>query len=137
MLYQHLACLFSTTTIPLHCLLNFTNLYIWNIVFACALLKGVTLIDSWWNIAATYTSASQVYFKTLIKDDDWVRIKKTKQSFEKGYSSFSQSIYQLAEVVPSKSITYKLKQETGGEILRIFYKEELWPIILNKLSSCS
>ena len=53
--------------------------------------------------------------KTLIKEGDWVRIKKTKHSFEKGYSSsFSQSIYQVAEVVPSKPITYKLKQETWG-----------------------
>ncbi|ODM87909.1 putative uncharacterized transposon-derived protein F54H12.3, partial [Orchesella cincta] len=57
---------------------------------------------------------------------DRVRIKASKSTFDKGYvSSYTNSLFQIHDVLKTNPTTYKLIDADGDLIEGIFYKEEL------------
>lgn len=63
--------------------------------------------------------------KIRFKLHDYVRILINKKVFEKSTSqTFSNTVYQIQEVVNSVPVTYKLK-DTNGQVVGSFYNEEL------------
>lgn len=64
--------------------------------------------------------------KAKLKNGDLVRIKVTKNTFTKGYTSkFSTDLYRISQVNQSNPITYSIVSNSGDDILGIFYAEEL------------
>lgn len=65
------------------------------------------------------------------KVGQFVHIKISKDKFEKGYTpTFSTDVYKIAELVPSKPLTYKLLKSDGSQISGAFYKEELTEAVI-------
>src|ERR1700709_2308155 len=61
-----------------------------------------------------------------IKANDYVRIYKYRNTFDKGYiSKFTTEIFKVSEVVSSIPITYKLVDNNNEKLLGTFYKDEL------------
>ncbi len=61
---------------------------------------------------------------------DYARVKQSKGTFSKGYEqNFSDQCYKISEIINSIPITYRLS-DGDGNILGIFYKEELSKVIL-------
>ena len=57
---------------------------------------------------------------------DWVRVLRTKDKFEKGYTArWSKEIFQIVRIDVNKPITYYLKDENGDMEKGFFYKNEL------------
>ena len=57
---------------------------------------------------------------------DWVRVLRTKDKFEKGYTArWSKEIFQSVRIDVNKPITYYLKDENGDMEKGIFYENEL------------
>lgn len=60
------------------------------------------------------------------KEDDWVRISKYKNAFEKGYEpNWTTEVFQISRVQQTHPITYLLKDHTGEHISGAFYEYEL------------
>jgi len=67
---------------------------------------------------------------TVYKEGDYVRVRKSKGTFTKGYEhNYSDQCYRICEVVKSIPITYKIS-DGQGNILGSFYESELSKIIL-------
>jgi len=65
---------------------------------------------------------------------DKVRISRIKKTFEKGYApSWSTAVYQVAEVLTTNPVTYKLKDRKGNILEGSFYEQELQKTKLDKL----
>lgn len=63
--------------------------------------------------------------------NDFVRIKKQRDSFAKGYSNnFTDDVYRIREVIRSNPVTYLLSDNSGEDVLGIFYTPELAKIRL-------
>ena len=65
--------------------------------------------------------------KPAFKIGDTVRISKYKRkTFDKGYTpNWTEEVFIIDEVRPTKPITYKIKDLNGEEIKGTFYREEL------------
>ena len=60
---------------------------------------------------------------------DSVRISKLKKTFDKGYiPSWTQETFVVTERRATKPVTYKLREESGENLIGIFYQEELQAI---------
>lgn len=61
---------------------------------------------------------------------DFVRIKKVKGAFDKGYAaSYSNKLYTISQVLNTNPVTFKLK-EGHDELLGIFYPQELSKVLV-------
>ena len=60
-----------------------------------------------------------------------VRIVKKKGIFEKGYSpTYTKEVFEVAEVINSIPITYKIRDMTGYVLSGIFYEQELSQVLV-------
>ena len=58
--------------------------------------------------------------------DDWVRLSRVKNTFEKGYDEkWTREIYQIIKVLPTTPATYLLREYDGSPVSGSFYNEEL------------
>lgn len=73
-----------------------------------------------------YAQRSKVKYVEKFKVNDFVRISKYKQVFDKGYlPSFTNEIFQIVKVCNTNPITYKLQDYLKQPIEGGFYNEEL------------
>jgi len=64
--------------------------------------------------------------KSKLAVGSFVRVKITKTNFSKGYAqTFSNELYQIRKIVPSKPITYLLRNSEYHDVEGVFYPEEL------------
>ena len=64
--------------------------------------------------------------KPKYKVGDRVRIVKKKKAFEKGFTpNWTEELFTISEVKPTKPVTYKIKDTSGEEIQGTFYEPEL------------
>ena len=64
--------------------------------------------------------------KPKLKVGDTVRIVKKKSLFEKSFTpGWSEELFTIEEVKPTKPITYKIKDKNGEEVKGTFYEQEL------------
>ena len=73
-------------------------------------------------LAVSKTSIAKPKFKI----DDWVRISKYKNIFEKGYiMNWTEELYQVVKVKNTVPKTYQLRDELGSPVLGSFYELEM------------
>ena len=64
--------------------------------------------------------------KPVFKIDDTVRITKYGTILDRGYQqNFLDEVYKIAEILDTKPITYKIKDEKNNLVQGSFYKQEL------------
>ena len=73
-----------------------------------------------------YSNTSKLVKKPKFKVGDTVRITKKKKMFEKGFTpNWTEELFTIEEVKPTKPPTYKIKDKKGEEIKGAFYEQEL------------
>ena len=76
--------------------------------------------------SALYSTISKLITKPKLKVGDSVRIMKKKRMFEKGFTpNWSEELFTIEEVKPTKPITYKIKDKNSEEVKGSFYEQEL------------
>lgn len=64
--------------------------------------------------------------KSKFQTDDYVRISKHKTVFEKGYTpNWSAEIFQISKVLPTRPITYLIRDSNDEQLSGCFYSQEL------------
>ena len=67
--------------------------------------------------SALYSDMSKLVTKPKLKVGDTVRITKKKTMFEKGFTSnWTEELFTVVDVKPTKSITYKIKDKNDEEV---------------------
>ena len=75
---------------------------------------------------ALYSNNSTLSKKPKFKVGDTVRIVKKKKTFEKGFTpNWTEELFTIEEVKPTKPYTYKIKDKQGEEVKGTFYEQEL------------
>lgn len=83
-------------------------------------------LDVWLNINKDLYNTNKYDRKAELKVGDFVRLKQNKKTFDKGYSqNFTDSIYQVKEVLSTKPVTYRILDSEGDSLKGIFYPQEL------------
>ena len=80
--------------------------------------------DVWQTLYGESDTEPKSRFRFVIGDR--VRISKTRRVFKKGYlPSWTTEVFTISQVIKSKPLTYKIKDDDGEELLGTFYKQEL------------
>ena len=76
--------------------------------------------------SALYSNTYKLITKPKLKVGDTVRIIKKKKMFEKGFTpNWTEELFTIEEVKPTKPITYKIKDKNDEEVKGSFYQQEL------------
>ena len=94
--------------------------------FARASSSYQHVYDALYNRGGEHRKGATVKTKTTFKVGDHVRILKKKKTFEKGFTpNWTEELFIVIGVRPTKPITYKIKDLKGGDIKGSSYPQEL------------
>ena len=89
--------------------------------------RDASKLDNYKHTFSTlYSDMSKLVTKPKLKVGDTVRIIKKKKMFEKGFTpNWTEELFTVVDVKPTKPITYKIKDKNDEEVKGSFYEQEL------------
>ena len=88
---------------------------------------GANEEDIWYKLYNPDNDFDQKLSK--LKADDFVRVTKARTAFQRGYTpNWSMEVFRVVRILPTKAVTYSIKDFNGEPIIGTFYERELQKI---------